>query len=274
MKIHQPKDWAELQNCLFDYGLDQDSNRLRSPFAYRGLSEASYSLGTSLMRIGGPFIELEQSILRNFRKYAANTGVTKDSEWLWLSLAQHHGLPTRLMDWTYSPYVALHFACVNINKMDKDGIIWCVDYVKIKELLPEKLKQALNFEFHKSSKFTVELFANSNITLSKIEMFEKEYGKPFVVFFEPPSLDSRIVNQYSLFSFMSNANCRLDKWLAENEEKELCHQIHIPAKLKWEIRDHLDQANINERVLLPGLDGLCSWLKRHYSCKNHHHDTP
>ena len=45
-------------------------------------------------------------------------------------------------------------------------------------------------------------------------------------------------------------------------------QIVIPAELKWEIRDKLDQANINERVLFPGLDGLCMYLKRYYSPKD------
>jgi len=44
-------------------------------------------------------------------------------------------------------------------------------------------------------------------------------------------------------------------------------KIVIPAELKWEIRDKLDQANITERVLFPGLDGLTKWLSRHYSPK-------
>ena len=56
---------------------------------------------------------------------------------------------------------------------------------------------------------------------------------------------------------------RLDKWLESHPE--LCRKVRIPAKLKWEIRDNLDQANINERVLFPGLDGLSRWLARYYT---------
>jgi hypothetical protein len=62
---------------------------------------------------------------------------------------------------------------------------------------------------------------------------------------------------------MSDPQARLADWL--NSHPDLFFKIIIPSELNWEIRDRLDQANITERVLFPGLDGLSSWLKRQYS---------
>ena len=54
----------------------------------------------------------------------------------------------------------------------------------------------------------------------------------------------------------------LDAW--SEEHLELVRKIVVPAGLKWEVRDKLDQANVTERVLFPGLDGLSRWLARQY----------
>ena len=67
----------------------------------------------------------------------------------------------------------------------------------------------------------------------------------------------------ALFATMSSATGVLDTWLSVHDG--LSRRIIVAAELKWEVRDKLDQANITERVLFPGLDGLATWLKRYFS---------
>jgi hypothetical protein len=93
--------------------------------------------------------------------------------------------------------------------------------------------------------------------------FDKLHRSPFLAFLDPPALDARIVNQFAAFSVMNDAGAYLDEWLEVHPE--LSRRIIIPAELKWEVRDKLDQANVAERMLFPGLDGLCRWLSRYYT---------
>jgi hypothetical protein len=252
--------WNELNERLYEGSWEEPLARFRSNLAFRGLGDSSYDLKTGLIRLGGAAERLEGHLLRNYRKYARRDSVPDDSMWNWVALAQHHGLPTRLIDWTFSPFVAMHFATVRLQDYNIDGVIWCVDFVKTNGLLPEKLKTLLQEEG--SNAFTVDMLNRVAGTLSEYDRLSPD---EFVVFFEPPSLDDRIVNQFALFSMMSSPTARLDRWLEEHPE--LCRRVIIPAELKWEVRDKLDQANITERVLMPGLDGLSSWLKRYYTPK-------
>ena len=86
------------------------------------------------------------------------------------------------------------------------------------------------------------------------------------VFFEPPSIDQRIISQFAYFSVLSDPFLSMNDWfeLPSIKGHVSVVKVVIPHELKWEIRDKLDQCNITERVLMPGLDGLCAWLKRHY----------
>jgi hypothetical protein len=252
--------WDELTERLYQGSWKESLRRFRSNCAYRGSSNASYDLNTSLIRLTATAEKLEGHLLRNFRKYARRDAVPDDSVWNWLALAQHHGLPTRLLDFTYSPFVAMHFATESLRNFHVDGVIWCVDFVKTNQLIPERLKAILRHEG--SDAFTVEMLRGVAGTLAD---FDRQWSDQFVIFFEPPSLDDRIVNQFALFSMMSSPTARLDHWLVEHPD--LYQRLIIPADLKWEVRDKLDQANITERVLFPGLDGLCSWLRRYYTPK-------
>ncbi len=122
----------------------------------------------------------------------------------------------------------------------------------------DRLKTILNDE--DENVFTAEMLGRAATT---IEEFGELAPDEFVAFFEPPSLDDRIVNQFALFCQMSSAAARRDRWLTAHPQ--VWRRLIIPARLKWEIRDKLDQANVTERVLFPGLDGLSRWLARYYS---------
>src|SRR4051794_22367613 len=249
--------WLELQERLFADSWHEELRRHRSDFVYRGESDAVNVLTTSLMRLGGDYPALEQHLLRSFRRYAPRGEVPSDSTWDLLAVAKHHNLPTRLLDWSYSPYVALHFVTASATRFDRDGAIWMVDFVRTREHLPERLGELLRAEG--GNAFTGDLLAEAAPTLRDFDRL----GDDFVAFFEPPSLDQRIVNQYGLFSLMPAPAARLDDWLERHPD--LVRRIVVPAALKWEVRDKLDQANVTERVLFPGLDGLSAWLKRYYS---------
>ena len=248
--------WSELHEQLFADSWNERLGLHRSNFAYRGRWDADDDLATSLLKLGGDTRTLERNLLRNFRKYAMADAVPLDSPWNWLALGQHHGLPTRLLDWTYSPYVALHFATSKRECFDRDGAVWMVDYVRAHELAPKKLRECLEAEG--TNLFTTEMLESVAPKLGDLERL----GDDFVVFVEPPSFDARIVNQYALFSLSSHPDRPFDEWLREHDD--LARRLVIPAELKWEVRDKLDQANVTERVLFPGLDGLAHWLRRHY----------
>jgi hypothetical protein len=252
----EARDWNHLMGLLYHDSFMPELKRFRSNYAYRGLEDAEYELSTTLMRLGQ--VHLEKHLLRNFIKYSTIEDQNR-SIWNWLTLGQHHGLPSRLLDWTYSPLVALHFAVGNFEDFDKDSMIYAVDYKQTLENLPKgRLRQI--FKAEGSHIFTIEMLDKSG--LNGLEGLERQSDKPYCVFFEPPSIDGRIINQYALFSMISNPDMTIEEWVEGKDIKRF--RIIIPSFLKWEIRDKLDQSNINERVLFPGLDGLASWLKRHY----------
>lgn len=252
------ENWSQLQELLFTGSWNKDLKRFRSPYSFRGIEIDSGNIRSSLMNLGGDYPDMEKHLLRNFRKYAHRNVVETDSVWNWLSLAKHHGLPTRLIDWSFSPLVALHFATQNITNFNKDGAVWMVNYIEVHKHIPSALREALRKEG--SDVFTIELLTAH---FSSLNEFDKSSGKNFLLFFEPPSMDERIINQFALFSALNNPAVLTDEWLKEHPD--LYKHIIIPSELKMEIRDKLDQMNITERVLFPGLDGLSRWLARQYT---------
>ena len=225
--------WNHLNEQLFANWWTPKIKRYRAPLAFRGLSDVDYDLDTSLIRLGGNYRKVEPHLLRNFKKYAgkdiakySRQEITRfNSIWHWMVVGQHHGLPTRLLDWTYSPLIALYFAVNDINRLNVDGAIWIVNFIESSKYLPDKVKEPLLR--YDSRLFTIDLLEEVfQSNLNGLKTLESVSKDEYVIFLEPPSLDDRIVNQFAMFSMMSNPERKMDDWLEKHKDPILWKKIN------------------------------------------------
>ena len=240
-------NWDELQRVVFDDVWDDKIMRYRDNRIYRGMAEQSWDLIPSLNRVCGHDLSLETQVFRSFRKYGYAELAEYSGFWKLLPVAQHHGLPTRLLDWTYSPLVAAHFATEDTSCYDRDGVIWCLDVTDFRKFMPAPLVRKL---------------ADTGSNIFTVGMLEKVIPD-FDKMREPSSMIDRIANQYALFSVVSDPSVLLSDILKTQHIP--CRKIVIPKETKLEIRDKLDYINISERMIYPGLDGVCRWITRRYA---------
>ena len=256
----------DLIPLLSDQPYRPDLGRNRSLYVYRGLSDANFRMVTSLRRNCKDLQRaLEPAILKNFAKYAVIEDPTiAQSVWRQMFLGQHHGLPTRLLDWTQSALVALHFA-VSEDRLENmeahDCAVWRVDIKELHALLPESYQAVM--ARNKAEVFSVNMLHEA---AADIAAYDRDMGNDAMVVLEPPSIDSRIVNQYSFFSVIPMDMEDVEGFLDRRTHNSV--RYVIDAGLRWRVRDMLDQLNISERLVYPGLDGLSKWIARHYFVKD------
>ena len=136
---------------IWDQKYETGIKRHRSPYLYRGLSNSAFNLATSLQRNCQEKKDImEPVILRNFTKYATiEDPKLGESVWRQMIVGQHHGLPTRLLDWQYSVLLALHFATSGqpLDTMgDHDCAMWRIDIEELNQKLPDRYQKILKNE--------------------------------------------------------------------------------------------------------------------------------
>jgi hypothetical protein len=240
---------------------DPITGRRRDSCVYHGSADASRALLTSLDRLGGvnpPHTKtaLEEHILRNFARYSRPHLAHATNEWELLVAAQHHGVPTRLLDWSYSPLVAAHFATLGEQHVDR--VIWRLDWKRMHRkfgfpelaLLIDDLQRLVG----RDDEFTPWRLIG-----------EGRKAKPFACMIEPPTLDARISAQAATFTLCSDAAHSFDAFLDEHDLDDALTRFVIPSSSRDCVRDQLDMAGMDERRLFPDLDGVAAQMRRYYS---------
>jgi hypothetical protein len=256
---------GELIDAVTPSEPDPRTGKRRDSGIYRGTADAERSLLTSLDRLGGiepprTKTELEEHILRNFIRYSRPFFQAPPvNDWEVLVAAQHHGLPTRFLDWTYSPLVAAHFATLGVPADKRDRVIWRLDWQRVHERfeLPPIAMPIQDL---------ARMFGDEAEEFTPWALFRRRAkDKPFACMVEPPSLDSRIVMQSAVFTLCSDKTRAFDEFLEAHGLGDALTRLRIPAKEVSRLRDQLDMASVDERRLFPDLDGLAAFLQRYYS---------
>ncbi len=254
---------GELVEVATPQSPDPPSGRLRDTSVYRGTTDSRRAMLTSLDRLGSPVVaphtkaELEEHLLRNFIRYSRPYVDRAANTWELLVVAQHHGLPTRLMDWTYSPLVAAHFATLG-GDPECDRVVWRLDWGRMHEhfnlpplaLMVEDLDRVLG---ERGIESAWDLFNGAGS------------DAPFVCMLEPPALDTRIVVQSATFTLSSDKRRPLETVLESCGVIDALTRLIIPGRSVARIRDQLDLCGIDERRLFPDLDGVAAEMRRYYA---------
>jgi len=243
---------------------DPVSGRIRDTSVYRGSGHAHWPLLTSLDRLGGierPHTKahLEEHILRNFiRSSRLFMRAAPANDWELLVAAQHHGVPTRLLDWSYSPLIAAHFATL-AGPPDTDKVVWRLNWRRVHEHfgLPP-------FAFLVQD-LAAMLHARGIRSIGELMARREHDGARFVCMLDPPALDDRIVAQSATFTISTDKSRPVDQLLREEGLTSALTRYVIPGERVNFIRDQLDLCAIDERKLFPDLDGVAAQIRRYYS---------
>lgn len=274
-----PKKYEEYEiTTLNEFLNNLPEQSLEHPWGYRGQANKEWKLIPSLFREfldskdGIPtawgFRNLEIMLLMKFKAYAMPyLTVVPNSDLAWLALAQHHGLPTRLLDWTENPLVALFFAVK--DDVEHDAVVWAfiTPYAVIEH---EHTLEALDREL---------LMENNP---KKDYSYLQEYKLDNTIHrYHPSHTSSRITAQQGFFTiqnFKEDIRTEPTEILSLEEQYglDIYHMVVsgmdelwgpwfkkyvVPSQCKASLRKQLDVLGTNHFALFPDLEGIAKKLR-------------
>lgn len=209
------------------------SRGLSSPLIFRGQGE-DHPLLPSIFRKdhachNGDWIGYEQKIMNIFEREAVQSLANEPTNIIdWIYLAQHHGVPTRVLDWTTSAVCALYFAVEDLNESE-DGVV-------------------LSYKFGEKRLVTYKNYKEL-----------KEIKKP--VFYIPKHLNQRMSAQSACAVIYPLPVKNKSEFTPLELTTQTFNKFVIPGKCKQDILFKLDDIGINAHSIYPDLDGLAKEIK-------------
>jgi hypothetical protein len=175
--------------------------------------------------------ETEQWMLEEFQRHSLPyLRVTPSTLWDWLALAQHHGLPTRLIDWSLNPLTSLWFAVHRPAVEHRPGVLWILQ-PSWGDVAEEDEKNSLECERHR-------VFAPKNVTeriTAQVGWFTVHDVAAEEPYFEPLEESTDFASKLT--------------------------KIIIPADSFAHLRFQLSNLGVHNFSIFPGLDGLGAYIK-------------
>lgn len=206
-----------------DYSLKPKIGRITNPPAKTGSGEFVLDLRYPVTLIG------EREAFLRFKAAARLHLISPpDNDWDWLALAQHHGLPTRLLDWTINPLVALYFAIS--------------EYVDDEWLKKERVNTP---DYNGDAAFYIMRVKHPPLDTKSSDLFASDG-----IFF-PSHVSTRISSQGGFFSIQKEPHKSL-KW-------GRIRKFHIPFSVRMDIKRELALYGVTHSFIYPGLEGIARW---------------
>lgn len=242
----------------------KDYNKGKNKVWYRGHSKNEYKLEPSIYRKPyNPTAEKELSSQFKARAIPYLSYIPDGNNyWEWLSLMQHHKIPTRLLDWTESALIALAFAVV-VKEYDDDdqrgggAHVWCLDPLK------------LNGKFNVFDKNAIPNI-NEDINAQIVGKFTGSSGSSSVDFEHPiaiygAQINPRIVSQKGVYTiFTPNSKFHYDDYIGDLGLKIIIRTNKQASNIAKELFD----LGISESMLFPELDSISAEIIREYKSVN------
>jgi hypothetical protein len=216
-----------------------------SHWAFRGERDERWPLYSSLSRYLLNFgvapqawPQQEARILRIFKRKAhqyLEKPPDADDDFQWMALMQHHGAPTRLIDFTWSPYVAAFFA---LERTLADGVVWAMNPAKVESSKAAK-PAAMNLR-----------------TKGHFARYFLKGDRRFIWMGEPQTMNRRLIAQSGTFAVPGVLDIPVEDILSDRDQENILAKIILTNPVREVAMRELYRMNITYATLFPDLDGL------------------